>query len=146
MEFQDKTLICKDCGKEFTFTASEQQFYADKGFQNEPSRCADDRIKHRQERQDRPKTEVTCANCGKLTTVPFEPKGDRPVYCLDCFKQFKDEGKLPANPASTEAEPAKAEKAEVAQEEVSESSEKAEAETEAKEAEKPADSTEEDMS
>lgn len=95
MEFQDKTLVCKDCGKDFTFTASEQQFYADKGFQNEPSRCPDDRAKHRSERQERPKTEVTCANCGRLTTVPFEPKGDRPVYCLDCFKVQQATGKLP---------------------------------------------------
>ena len=37
--FEDKTLVCRECGKEFVFTASEQQFYADKGFQNEPGRC-----------------------------------------------------------------------------------------------------------
>ena len=34
--FEDKTLVCRECGNEFVFTASEQQFYADKGFQNEP--------------------------------------------------------------------------------------------------------------
>ena len=37
--FEDKTLECRECGAEFVFTASEQQFYADKGFQNEPGRC-----------------------------------------------------------------------------------------------------------
>lgn len=37
--YQDKTLVCKDCGKEFIWTAGEQQFYAEKGFQNEPVRC-----------------------------------------------------------------------------------------------------------
>ena len=37
--YEDKTLICKDCGKEFVFTAGEQEFYAEKGFQNEPQRC-----------------------------------------------------------------------------------------------------------
>lgn len=116
MEFQDKTLVCKECGKEFTFTASEQQFYADKGFQNEPSRCPDDRIKHREERRNRPKTEVQCANCGRMTTVPFEPKGDRPVYCLDCFKVQKETGKLPdpseVNPRGTsEAAPEASEEA-----------------------------------
>lgn len=37
--FEDKTLVCKDCGNEFTFTAGEQEFYAEKGFENEPSRC-----------------------------------------------------------------------------------------------------------
>ena len=37
--FQDKTLTCKECGNEFVFTAGEQEFYAEKGFQNEPQRC-----------------------------------------------------------------------------------------------------------
>ena len=37
--YQDKTLVCKDCGKEFVFTAGEQAFYAEKGFTNEPQRC-----------------------------------------------------------------------------------------------------------
>ena len=37
--FEDKTLVCRDCGKEFVFSASEQQFFADKGFQNDPTRC-----------------------------------------------------------------------------------------------------------
>ena len=35
----DKTLTCKDCGAEFVFTEGEQQFYAEKGFTNEPQRC-----------------------------------------------------------------------------------------------------------
>ena len=35
----DKTLICKDCGAEFVFTAGEQQFYQEKGFTNKPQRC-----------------------------------------------------------------------------------------------------------
>ena len=38
---KDKTLVCKDCGNEFVFTVGEQEFYAEKGFQNEPVRCAD---------------------------------------------------------------------------------------------------------
>lgn len=38
-KFEDKTLTCRDCSKEFVFTAGEQEFYAEKGFQNEPSRC-----------------------------------------------------------------------------------------------------------
>ena len=37
--FQDKTLVCKECGNEFVFTAGEQEFYAERGFQNEPQRC-----------------------------------------------------------------------------------------------------------
>ena len=37
--YEDKTLVCKDCGNEFVFTAGEQEFYAEKGFVNEPQRC-----------------------------------------------------------------------------------------------------------
>lgn len=37
--FEDKTLVCKECGNEFVFTAGEQEFYAEKGFANEPQRC-----------------------------------------------------------------------------------------------------------
>ncbi|RMD73255.1 MAG: zinc-binding protein, partial [Chloroflexi bacterium] len=39
MSFADKTLTCRDCGMDFVFTAGEQQFYAAKGFVNEPVRC-----------------------------------------------------------------------------------------------------------
>ena len=37
--FEDKVLVCKECGQEFVFTAGEQAFYAERGFQNEPQRC-----------------------------------------------------------------------------------------------------------
>ena len=46
----DKTLKCKDCGKEFVFTAGEQEFYKEKGFQNEPTRCADCRKARKSEK------------------------------------------------------------------------------------------------
>ncbi len=52
MEYKDKTLVCKDCGAEFTFTAGEQAFYAEKGFTNEPVRCADCRKKRKAERNN----------------------------------------------------------------------------------------------
>lgn len=37
----DKTLVCRDCGKDFIFTEGEQEFYKEKGFDNEPTRCID---------------------------------------------------------------------------------------------------------
>ena len=90
MEYQDKTLTCKECGKEFIFTAGEQEFYAEKGFENEPARCRDCRDKRRRSREggeQRKMYKVVCADCGKETEVPFEPKSDRPVYCRDCFNK-----------------------------------------------------------
>jgi DNA-directed RNA polymerase subunit RPC12/RpoP len=50
MSFEDKTIRCADCGNEFTFTASEQQFFAEKGFTNEPRRCPVCRKKRRDQR------------------------------------------------------------------------------------------------
>jgi len=87
--FEDKTLTCRDCGAEFVFSASEQQFFADKGFQNEPSRCPACRSARRNSqnpgRGERQMFEVICDGCGATTQVPFQPRGDRPVYCRDCF-------------------------------------------------------------
>ena len=88
--FQDRTLVCRDCGAEFVFTAGEQQFYAEKGFQNEPVRCKACRDAKKASRGDRNGERVmydaVCAECGCETKIPFEPKLDRPVYCSDCFQ------------------------------------------------------------
>lgn len=43
--FKDKTIACKECGQDFVFTAGEQEFYKEKGFDNEPTRCKDCRAK-----------------------------------------------------------------------------------------------------
>src|SRR5512143_2659565 len=89
---QDKTLTCRDCGREFTFTASEQEFFAQKGFVNEPGRCPECRAARKAQRgeggygrREREMFPAVCAQCGKDTMVPFQPRTDRPVYCSDCF-------------------------------------------------------------
>jgi CxxC-x17-CxxC domain-containing protein len=97
---QDKTLACKDCGKEFVFSVSEQEFYAEKGFENEPGRCPECRAARKQNRNnrgggrgfgfgrgEREMFPATCAACGAETQVPFKPSNDRPVYCRDCYSK-----------------------------------------------------------
>ena len=94
--YSDKTLSCKDCGRDFDFTASEQEFYAQKGFTNEPGRCPQCRAERKQRnsgsgrfgsRGPREMHDAVCASCGATTQVPFQPSGDRPVYCRDCYAQ-----------------------------------------------------------
>ena len=93
--YQDKTLVCRDCGKEFSFSASEQEFFASKGYENEPSRCPACRSARRGRerterrggrREDREMFQAVCARCGAQTSVPFKPRPDRPVYCRDCYQ------------------------------------------------------------
>ncbi len=52
MEKKDKTLTCKDCGADFVFTVSEQNFYEEKGFENEPGRCKECRDKKKATRRN----------------------------------------------------------------------------------------------
>jgi CxxC-x17-CxxC domain-containing protein len=82
-----KTLNCVDCGKDFEFTAEEQQFFADKGF-GEPKRCKECRNAKKQQKRAS-FTKVKCAECGAETEVPFVPRNDRPVYCRACFDARK---------------------------------------------------------
>ena len=91
--FQDQTLTCRDCGETFVWTASEQEFYAQKGFQNAPVRCPRDRALKKQRMNSGPRQsfEITCATCGKKDTVPFKPSGDRPVYCREHFQSQRAE-------------------------------------------------------
>ncbi|KKM09465.1 zinc-binding protein [Clostridiales bacterium PH28_bin88] len=91
--YQDKTLHCKECGTDFVFTAREQEFYAEKGFQNEPSRCPECRAARKRQNAGqgyggpRQMYAVTCSECGAPAEVPFKPTGNKPVYCPDCFRK-----------------------------------------------------------
>jgi CxxC-x17-CxxC domain-containing protein len=105
----DTTLTCRDCGQAFTFTSGEQDFYASRGF-SEPSRCADCRAQRKAQRDGgssygsygssygggggysssrgaREMFTATCTSCGQEAQVPFQPSGDKPVYCSTCFEQ-----------------------------------------------------------
>lgn len=91
--FEDKTLVCQDCGQDFIFTIGEQEFYQEKGFENEPKRCRDCRTNRRnnrsESREPRKMFAAVCAECGVDTEVPFKPVDGRPVLCLSCFQKSK---------------------------------------------------------
>jgi CxxC-x17-CxxC domain-containing protein len=95
MGFEDKSLRCSDCGATFTFSAKEQEFYQQKGYTNEPKRCATCRAARKSERggdTGAPRRQMypaVCAACGKQTEVPFEPRTGSPVYCIDCYRKNK---------------------------------------------------------
>ena len=109
----DMTLTCRDCGQAFTFTSGEQDFYASRGF-SEPTRCADCRAQRKAQRDggsvqqlrrlvvrrrrrwrrrsrggggSREMFTATCSSCGQEAQVPFQPSGDKPVYCSSCFEK-----------------------------------------------------------
>lgn len=91
--YTDKTLVCKECGQEFTFTAKDQEFFAEKGFTNEPQRCKACRDARKaaggRNGGARQMYDAVCADCGRPCKVPFQPHDDRPVYCSDCFNNKK---------------------------------------------------------
>ncbi len=100
MSFVEKSLQCSDCGTTFAFTAEEQEFFAKKGYTNEPKRCPSCREAKRGQRSggfsgggrssaNRQMFPAVCAECGTETQVPFEPREGRPVYCSRCYDKVR---------------------------------------------------------
>ena len=90
--YEDRTLVCNECGQEFVFTAGEQEFYAEKGFANDPKKCKACRDARKMAgKTEREMFTATCASCGKEARVPFRPREDRPVYCSECYAQMKSQ-------------------------------------------------------
>lgn len=98
-EFDDKTILCGDCTKDFIWSAGEQVFFRDKQLQNPPKRCKEckqaknDRIAAIANAQasgikQRIEVAVACAKCEETTTVPFYPSQGRPVYCRSCYLEL----------------------------------------------------------
>jgi len=102
--YVDKLLTCRECGSNFAFSAGEQTFYASRGLVNNPSRCSGCRDARKTNgssfgdgyvhygpfasfggRTARQMHPATCTQCEQTTEVPFIPKGDRPVFCTECF-------------------------------------------------------------
>ena len=111
MAYTDQVLTCTDCGIDFVFSASEQEFFAQKGFTSAPKRCSSCLAQRRASggggssyasggngggyssssysRGPREMFDAVCARCNKDTQVPFRPTGARPVYCSDCFRLMR---------------------------------------------------------
>ena len=118
MSFADKPLMCRECSREFTFTAGEQEFFAQKGFTNEPGRCPECRSARKARmgssgggmaydsdrgyggdsyggggggygRGPREMFSTICSECGQTAQVPFQPRTDKPVYCSSCFERVR---------------------------------------------------------
>jgi len=98
MSFQDKSIQCSDCGATFTFSAEEQELFQSRGYTNEPKRCPSCRQARKSERYEsgsysrsapRQMFPAKCAECGKDTQVPFEPRTGSPVYCSDCYRKIR---------------------------------------------------------
>ena len=84
--YEDKTLVCKDCKNEFVFSAGEQEFYAEKGFANEPQRCKSCRDARKKAIKGTRELHTTvCAECGGEARIPFEPMEGKSYYCSTCF-------------------------------------------------------------
>ncbi len=108
MTYAHKTLTCRDCGNPFTFTEGEQEFFAQEGYTNDPGRCPECRSTNKARRGGgggtsydsdrgysggggysrgpREMFEAVCSECGGVARVPFQPSGDKPVYCSNCFE------------------------------------------------------------
>jgi CxxC-x17-CxxC domain-containing protein len=96
-EFEDVQLECADCGQPFIFSAEDQEFYAQKRYST-PKRCPVCRANRKLNDPRggggrggsgggfKKQYKVICSACGVETTVPFEPRSDKPVYCSDCYR------------------------------------------------------------
>lgn len=100
--FTDKSITCVECGQSFVFSASEQETYQQRGFTNEPKRCPPCRSARKVQGGmagarrgsfggggrggSGERFSAVCAECGKEASLPFKPRGDRPVYCAECFR------------------------------------------------------------
>ena len=112
---QDREFTCKECSAAFVFTVGEQEFYLTKGLRHAPQRCSACRgagraaeiparrastpwlgqngeARKRENGGDagsewtrRQMTDIRCVQCGEAAQVPFQPRGDRPVYCRACY-------------------------------------------------------------
>lgn len=88
MVYQDQTIKCRDCSKEFIFTVRDQEFFAQRGFTNAPTRCRDCRDKRKKTVEaagNKVLYKIACKACGKSGEMATEPRKPEDVLCSECF-------------------------------------------------------------
>ncbi len=107
MNYQDQTLTCRDCTKPFVFTARDQEFFAEKGFTNAPTRCKECRnLRKKPGAAGDPAAKIlykiSCKKCGKVSEMATQPRKPGDVMCSECFyaafeaQQASDQAITPA--------------------------------------------------
>ena len=87
MSLTDKEIICKECGTAFMWSGGEQEFFAEKGLTNTPSRCPICRKKKDVKHSFQTSYDIACAECGKKSQSPFKPADPQNVLCQECFEK-----------------------------------------------------------
>jgi CxxC-x17-CxxC domain-containing protein len=97
-KFQDRTLICKNCGKNFTWTSSEQKFFSEKGLKNVPARCENCRLDYKEKHKFKVSSPVYCSDCGAEGEISYLPKSKKDlILCENCFAKKQKEYQLAKN-------------------------------------------------
>ncbi len=106
----DKNLVCVGCQKEFTFTAGEQAFFAEKGFVSDPKRCKACRIARRKKSQKRtgegvyrsPAFEDSAPSHQKMRGRQYRPRGSSDYRAPASFGKSEHEPDMYRSPAFPE--------------------------------------------
>ncbi len=99
--------ICDNCGKscQVPFRPTQgKPVYCSNCFENQrggSDRYSEARGPERSE--DRPMFNAICADCGNSCKVPFQPSGDKPVFCSNCFGDKKNAGGKDGNSSAMQS-------------------------------------------
>lgn len=98
MPFEDKTIVCEECGQEFVHSAEDQERYAGRGFTNDPKRCRECREKRKTEGVEAGGKLLVCADCNQeflfsgKDQAYYAERGftNDPKRCRECREKRKD--------------------------------------------------------
>ncbi|MFA6423376.1 MAG: zinc-ribbon domain containing protein [Patescibacteria group bacterium] len=115
-QFTEKKLICRECGKNFIWTANEQNFFSEKGLKNVPTRCEKCRILYKEKHKFKVSSPIKCKECGVEGEISYLPKNKNDlILCENCFAKRQKEYQLAKNakPAPEETNQTTSDKKEI---------------------------------